>query len=68
MQLHKKIESLQNRVMLNQPNIPKDFYDVVVHIDSIKGIKKGWKIDMTEIGKKNYDEFKNEKTIKIGVI
>ena len=50
--------------MLNQPNIPKDFYDVVVHIDPFKGIKIGWKIDMTEIGKKNYDEFKNEKQLK----
>jgi len=30
--------------MLNQPNIPKDFYDVVAHVDSIEGIKKGWKI------------------------
>ena len=68
-QLYKQIEILQeNKVMLNQPNNRKDFYDVIVNIDTIKGIKEGWKIDMTKNGKSNYDKFKNEKIIKIGVI
>ena len=47
---------------------PADFYDIIVHIDSVKDISKGWKIDMNEKGKRNYDEFKNENILKIGVI
>ena len=45
-----------------------DFYDVIVHIDSIKDINKGWKIDMNQKGEQNYQKYKNEKVIKIGVI
>ena len=45
-----------------------DFYDVIVHIDSIKDINKGWKIEMNERGKRNYTNYKGEKLLKIGVI
>ena len=45
-----------------------DFYDVIVHIDSIKDINKGWKIEMNQKGKQNYQNHKSEKVIKIGVI
>ena len=45
-----------------------DYYDVIVHIDSIKEINKGWKIEMSERGKKNYEYFKNENVLKLGVI
>ena len=45
-----------------------DFYDVIVHIDSIKDINKGWKIEMNQKGKENYQNHQNEKVIKIGVI
>ena len=47
---------------------PADFYDVIVHINSVKDIIDGWKIEMNENGKKNYDEFKNKNILKIGVI
>ena len=45
-----------------------DYYDAIVHIDSIKNINKGWKIEMNERGKNNIEKFKNEKIVKIGVI
>ena len=47
---------------------PVDFYDVIVKIDSIKGINKGWPVQMNERGKKNYDLYKNIISLKIGVI
>ena len=45
-----------------------DYYDVIININSIKNIIKGWEIKMSENGKKNYDNFKKEKVLKIGVI
>jgi len=49
-------------------NRPIDFYDVIVHIDSIKDINKGWKIEFNEKIKEKYESIKNQKMIKIGVI
>ena len=63
-------EELSKIKFLSQPSNEKlkGFYDIIVHIDSVKDISKGWKIDMNEKGKRNYDEFKNENILKIGVI
>ena len=47
---------------------PEDFYDVIIDIKSIKNIKKGWKIKMNEKGRKKYEEYKDKKLLKIGVI
>ena len=44
------------------------FYDVVVHIDSIKDINKGWKLEMSPNGEKNYKNYKTQQVLKIGVI
>ena len=44
------------------------FYDVIIDIQSIKDINKGWPIKMNERGEKNYNKYKNDKIIKIGVI
>ena len=68
--LNERIYELENTLKLPLPNNKKpfNFYDVIVHIDSIKDINKGWKIEMNEDGKKNYNNFKNEKNLKIGVI
>ena len=67
--LNKEIYKLKNECgTFSTPHSQKDFYDVVVQIDSIKSIKKGWKICMTERGKKNYEKYKNEKIVKIGVV
>ena len=45
---------------------PKKFYDVIVPIQSIKDIIKGWKIKFAENFK--YKEFIKDKFLKIGVI
>ena len=66
-----KINPKTNEIIGNQtfvkPNFV-DFYDIIVHIDSIKDINKGWKIEMNQNGQQNYQNHKNEKVIKIGVI
>ena len=46
----------------------EEFYDVIVHINSIKEINKGWPIEMSQKGKQNYEKYKKDKIIKIGVI
>ena len=66
-----KINPKTNEIIGNQtfvkPNFV-DFYDIIVHIDSIKDINKGWKIEMNQNGQQNYQNHKNEKVIKIGII
>ena len=66
-----KINPENNEIVGNQKfEKPKfaDFYDVIVHIDSIKDINKGWQIEMNQNGEQNYQKYKNEKIMKIGVI
>ena len=60
---------LTQNIVLNEEK-PKfvDFYDVIVHIDSIKDINKGWNIEMNEKGAKIYNECKKIKLLKIGMI
>ena len=57
-----------NKVILDQPSNIDQFYDIIVHIDSIKDINKGWEIEKNESGQANYNKYKGEKIIKIGVI
>jgi len=45
-----------------------DFYDVIVCIDSIKDITKGWEVKMSKRALEKYEEFKKGKIVKIGVI
>ena len=45
-----------------------DFNDVIIGINSIKEINKGWEVKMSKRALKKYEEFKNENTVKIGVI
>ena len=66
-----KINPENNEIVGNQKfEKPKfaDFYDVIVHIDSIKEINKGWQIEMNQNGEQNYQKYKKEKIMKIGVI
>ena len=44
------------------------FYDVIVPIESITDITKGWEIKLSDRLKKNYDYFISEKVLKIGII
>jgi len=64
-----KIDPITNQLIGNEKNNKikfLDFYDVIVHVNSIKEINKGWKIEINP--NKNYEKYKNEKVIKIGVI
>ena len=45
-----------------------NFYDIVVDINSILKLKKGWEVEMTSEGEQKYDEFKNVELIKIGIV
>ena len=73
-QLEKAVKELQERInVLEKKNeinnyLAENFYDVIIDIKSIKGITKGWKIKMTEKGKKIYQEYKNKECLRIGVI
>ena len=65
-----QIDDNSNEIKGNQKNIKEnfiDFYDVIVHIDSIKDINKGWKIEYNN-NAKGYESYKNQKLIKIGII
>ena len=44
------------------------FYDVIVPIESITDITKGWEIKLSDRLKKNYDYFISEKVLKVGII
>ena len=63
------IDKITNQIKVdNKKSKFTDFYDVIVHIDSIKDINKGWKIEMNKKGEENYNKYKNQKLLKIGVI
>ena len=62
-----------NNIIVKKINVfdKKDFinfYDVIIDIKSIKDITKGWEIKMKEDTIQKYEEYKNQKIIKIGVI
>ena len=66
-----QIDDTSNEIKGNQKYIKEkfiDFYDVIIHIDSIKDINKGWRIEFNEKTKEKYESFKNQKIIKVGVI
>ena len=71
---NKSLEEKLSKIIIIRQSPDEDnkkqinFYDIIVHIDSVKDINKGWKIEMNEKGKRNYDEFKNKNILKIGVI
>ena len=46
----------------------ENFYDIIVDIDSLRHMVKGWKVKFTEIGKKNYDIMKDEEVLIVGVV
>ena len=71
--LRKKNENLLNTNSTRKEFIGlddlKDFYDVVIEIDSINTLtKSGWKIDYNEKRKDIYDKVIKEESLKIGVL
>ena len=66
-----KIDPETNQYIGNEKKIEKkfiDFYDVIIHINSIKDLNKGWEIEINPKVKENYENIKKQKIIKIGVI
>ena len=47
---------------------PLDFYDIIVNINSMQNIKKGWEVKMNENGKKIIDSKEKNKKLVIGVM
>ena len=65
------VDKKTNELLVRQGNLNPEFtnfYDVIVHIDSIKDIIKGWKVEMSNKGEENYKKYKGENLLKIGVI
>ena len=51
----------------DRKNLEK-FYDIIVDIDSLRHMFKGWKVKFTEQGKENYDIMKEKKVLVVGVV
>ena len=62
-----KLNDLEKKKELEEYEA-KDFYDVIININSIKDINKGWKIEMTKKGEEKYKAYKGKDLIKIGVV
>ena len=58
---------ISSKEIFNKKIIFQDFYDVIIDINSIKDINKGWEIKMSQRAKEKYNSLKKEKIIKIGV-
>ena len=66
-----QIDKYSNKIIGNQKYIKEkfiNFYDVIIHIDSIKDINKGWRVEFSQKAKEKYESFKKDKIIKIGII
>ena len=66
--LEDKIEKYKDKSESYENKKPEDFYDVIIKINSILNLAQGWDISMSDAGKKNYDQYKKEPIISIGVI
>ena len=69
---HIGINEKNGQVIIENSNIKQKpdekFYDIIVHIDSIKDINKGWRVEMSPNAEKNYKNFKTQQALRIGVI
>ena len=58
-------------VFIKEGNSTSDitnFYDIIVPIQSIKDVTKGWEIKLSDRCKKDYPKLINEEAIRIGII
>lgn len=44
------------------------FYDIIINIDSLRNLYKGWKVKFTEQGKKNYEIMKEKEVLTVGIL
>ncbi len=67
-QIDQKTNQIKGDILKYEKVDPNNFYDIIVDIKSIKDINKGWEIKMIKEGEENYNKYKNEEILKIGVI
>ena len=67
-QIDQRTNQIKGGILKYEKVDPNNFYDIIVDIKSIKDINKGWEIKMIKEGEENYNKYKNEETLKIGVI
>lgn len=65
--LIEKINELEKKNELEDTK-QEDFYDIIIDINSIINVNKGWNILMKEEGQKKYLEYKDQNLIKIGIV
>ena len=63
----KKVNDLEKKEELGIIQA-RDFYDVIININSIRDVNKGLKIEMSEIGEKNYKMYRENQFLKIGIL
>ncbi len=61
-------ENLLKKIKEPKSEDPSKFYDVIIPIQSIKDINKGWNIKFSQNFEKDNRNIMNQKLIKIGVI
>ena len=69
--LQKEISRLNSQIInINKEEEfnPISFYDIIIHIQSIIDITKGWKVQISERIANKYGELIKDKVIKVGVI
>ena len=52
----------------NSKSDTTDFYDIIVPIQSIKDVTKGWEIKFSDRCKNDYQKLMNEEALRIGII
>ena len=72
-ELQKKEEEKEKELYRDESKIyenkkAEDFYDVIIKINSIQNLVEGWDISMIDKGKENYEKYKNDPIVRIGVI
>ena len=67
-QIDQKTNQIKGDILKYEKVDLNDFYDIIVDIKSIKDINDGWEIKMKKEGEENYNKYKNEEILKIGVI
>ena len=69
-ELSELLDKYNKLIKIHEENNRKEeeLYDIIIYINSIKDLKNGWRIEMSDKGEENYKEFKNKKLLKIGVI
>ena len=64
----KELKNNKEELKYYNDNKTEKYYDIVININSLKGIKTGWNIKWTDENSKNYEKLINNECIRVGVI